>query len=47
VLVEFKAGRMFKDANTKWVRPDTRKGQVQLKQVRTIANNSRLYWSTI
>jgi len=32
VLVEFKAGRMFKDSNTKWVRPDKRKGQVQLKQ---------------
>jgi 26S proteasome regulatory subunit N13 len=32
VLVEFKAGRLFKDSNTKWVRPDKRKGQVQLKQ---------------
>eukprot|EP01125_Pyxidicula_operculata_P012671 TRINITY_DN4172_c0_g1_i1.p1 TRINITY_DN4172_c0_g1~~TRINITY_DN4172_c0_g1_i1.p1 ORF type:complete len:346 (-),score=80.37 TRINITY_DN4172_c0_g1_i1:328-1365(-) len=31
VLVEFKAGRMNKDSNTKWVRPDARKGLVQLK----------------
>jgi len=32
VLVEFKAGRMHKDAMTRTVRPDKRKGLVQLKQ---------------
>jgi len=31
VLVEFRAGIMNKDSNSKWVRPDKRKGLVQLK----------------
>jgi len=32
VLVEFRAGRMNKDDNSKWVRPDKRKGLIQLRQ---------------
>jgi len=32
VFVEFRAGQMIMDTNTKWVRPDKRKGLVQLKK---------------
>jgi 26S proteasome regulatory subunit N13 len=32
VLIEFKAGQMFKENNSKWVYPDKRKGLVILKQ---------------
>ncbi|KAJ1813568.1 hypothetical protein LPJ75_003128, partial [Coemansia sp. RSA 2598] len=31
-LVEFKAGRLFRDGETNWVRPDTRKGICYIKR---------------
>eukprot|EP01127_Copromyxa_protea_P004662 TRINITY_DN14493_c0_g1_i1.p1 TRINITY_DN14493_c0_g1~~TRINITY_DN14493_c0_g1_i1.p1 ORF type:complete len:358 (+),score=108.33 TRINITY_DN14493_c0_g1_i1:36-1076(+) len=31
-LIEFKAGKLNKDPNSKWVRPDKRKGLIQLRQ---------------
>ncbi|KAJ2879206.1 hypothetical protein FB639_003150 [Coemansia asiatica] len=31
-LVEFKAGRLFRDGETNWVRPDTRKGLCYIKR---------------
>jgi hypothetical protein len=38
VLIEFKAGQMFKENNSKWVYPDKRKGLIILKQVILLLN---------